>query len=82
MEIQTFWLAIRLQAFQAVSCEVAFEVLPLQPDRVSLQDGRRRFTEDSQWLERKGVILMAVAPALLHQEPECLAQSHFQFLTW
>lgn len=36
MERHTLQLAIRLQAFRAVSCEVAFEVLPLQPDRVSL----------------------------------------------
>lgn len=44
--------AAGLQAFQALSCEVAFEVLPLQPDSVPW-GGRTRLTEDSLGLERR-----------------------------
>lgn len=54
--------AAGLHAFRTVSCEVAFEVLPLQPDSVPW-GGRRSFTEDSMWLEREGVVLMAIPPA-------------------
>lgn len=41
------------QAFWAESCEVASEVLPLQPDTVSL-GCRRRLAEDSMCWDKKG----------------------------